>query len=328
MSVVIDIHTHMLSEPYIELLRRKGAPKYTFRTLASGQEVIDADGAPFFHITPAMFDFDERVKAMDAAGVDVAVVSLTSPNAYLGDPTVSLQAATIMNDAFAQAQTAYPDRIRWYASLPWQFPELAVAELTRARELGAAGVMVIANIAGQSLTDPLFVPVWEAIDAMALPVLVHPSVPPGSQFLDLARHNLSSSVGFTFDTTLAISRCLYDGFFDRYRDLKIVAAHGGGALPFLIGRLDQCYDHIGACRVFTDHRPSDYLGQLYVDGVVYAQDALQMCVNVMGEGNVLYGSDYPHNIGDMAGCLARVDALGGGVRRKVRGETAQRLFGL
>jgi len=328
MSQVIDIHTHMLAAPYVELLRAHGAPKYTFRTLPGGAEVIDADGAPFFHITAPMFDFDQRVKAMSAAGVDMAIVSLTSPNAYLGDAGISLQAARIMNDAFAQAQTAYPDRIRWYASLPWQHPPLAVEELKRARAAGALGVMVIANIAGASLTDPLFEPVWQAIDELALPVLVHPSVPPGGQYMDLARHNLSTSVGFTFDTTLAIARCIYDGFFDRYRRLKIIAAHGGGALPFLIGRLDQCFDNIAACAAYAERRPSDYLSQIHVDAVVYDPRALAMCIDVMGEGNVMYGSDYPHNIGDMRGCLARVDALGDSARHKVRGESARRLFGL
>jgi aminocarboxymuconate-semialdehyde decarboxylase len=328
MSQVIDIHTHMLAEPYIRLLRRHGAPKYTFRTLSRGGEVIDADGAPFFHITAPMFDFDERIRAMNAAGVDVAIVSLTSPNAYLGDAAVSLEAARLMNDAFAEAETAYPGRIRWYASLPWQHPELAVTELARARSAGAVGVMVIANIAGQSLTDPLFEPVWKAIDALALPVLVHPSVPPGGPYLDLVKHNLSTSIGFTFDTSLAIARCLYDGFFDRYARLRIIASHGGGALPFLIGRLDQCFDHIAACAAYAEKRPSDYLERIYVDGVVYDQRALAMCIDVMGEGNVMYGSDYPHNIGDMAGCLARVNALADGARHKVRGDTAERLFGL
>ena len=84
-----------------------------------------------------------------------------------------------MNDDMAAARTAHPDRLRWFASLPWQYPELALPELERAVKAGASGVMVLANIGGQPLTDPAFAPIWAAIDAKALPVLVHPTAPPG-----------------------------------------------------------------------------------------------------------------------------------------------------
>ncbi len=328
MSLVVDVHTHMLDQRYLDLLRAHGAPKYTFRTLPSGGEVIDNYGAPFFTLLPEMFDFPARIRAMDAAGVDIAIVSLTSPNAYLGAADLSIEAARVMNDAFAEAQARWPDRIRWYASLPWQHADLARAELARAVAAGAVGVMVIANIDGKSLTDPDFAPVWQAIDAAGLPVLVHPSAPPGVDRLDMATYSLVSSVGFTFDTTLAIARMMADGFFDRHHRLKIIAAHGGGTLPFIAGRLDRCFDQIPAFSAVASEKPSAYLGRIWLDGVVYTQSALDMCVATVGPDQVLYGSDYPHNIGDMTGCLARVDALGGDTAARVRGANAARLFGL
>ena len=141
-------------------------------------------------------------------------------------------------------------------------------------------------------------------------------------------YNLVASVGFTFDTTLAVSRMIFDGFFDRYTNLKIIAGHGGGYLPYIAGRLDMCYENMPPCREKIDRPPSTYLPQIYYDTVVFTQGALDMCVNVAGADNVLYGSDYPHNIGDMAGCLARVDALPAGTRGKVRGANAARIFGL
>jgi predicted TIM-barrel fold metal-dependent hydrolase len=102
---------------------------------------------------------DERV------GVDVCIVSLTCPNCYWGGPEVSLQAARIMNDDMAAARTAHPDRLRWFASLPWQYPQLALPELERALAAGASGVMVLANIDGRPLTDDAFATIWSAIDA-------------------------------------------------------------------------------------------------------------------------------------------------------------------
>jgi aminocarboxymuconate-semialdehyde decarboxylase len=156
----------------------------------------------------------------------------------------------------------------------------------------------------------------------------HPTAPPGVAEMDMARFQLTASLGFTFDTSLAIACMIYDGFFDRYRRLRIIAAHGGGALPYLVSRLDQCYGNIPACREKISVRPWEYLPRIYADAVVFSPDMLELCVKTFGADNVLYGSDYPHTIGDMPGCLRRVNALSDAARDKVRGGNAVRLFGL
>ncbi|MCZ7566059.1 MAG: amidohydrolase [Burkholderiales bacterium] len=326
-SPVIDVHTHMLNREWLALLEQHGGPRYTLREVAGGRRAIHLDGAPFMTPVPAMFDYDLRVKNMSRARVDLAVVSLTCPNVYWGDAEVSLAAARLMNDDMAAAKRAYPDRIRWFCSLPWQHAEPALVELARSLAAGASGVMVLANIAGRPLTDAAFQSVWRAIDEAALPVLVHPTAPPGIGEMAMQEFQLTTSIGFTFDTSLAIARCIHDGFLDRYPRLKLIASHGGGALPFLIGRLDTCWEHIPAARAKIAERPSNYARRIYADSVVFRQDALEMAVGVFGPDNVLYGSDYPHNIGDMAGCLARVDALPGDVRARVRGANAREIFG-
>jgi aminocarboxymuconate-semialdehyde decarboxylase len=327
-SPVIDVHTHCLTEAWFDLLKAHGGPRYTVREVRGGMRAIHLDGAPFMTPVPAMFDYDLRIRAMDEVGVDIGIVSLTCPNCYWGGPEVSQQAARIMNDDMAAARTAHPERLRWLASLPWQYPELALAELERAATAGASGVMVLANIDGRSLTDPAFEPIWRAIDARALPVLVHPTAPPGVAAMDMARFQLTASLGFTFDTSLAVARMIYDGFFDRYRKLSIIAAHGGGALPYLISRMDQCYDNIPACREKISMPPSEYLPRICADAVVFSPDVLGLCVKTFGADNVLYGSDYPHTIGDMPGCLKRVNDLGSDSRDKVRGGNARRIFRL
>ena len=146
--------------------------------------------------------------------------------------------------------------------------------------------------------------------------------------MGLHEFQLTAPIGFTFDTSLAVARCIYDGFFDRYPNLKLIASHGGGALPYLIGRLDICWDNIPAARAKTAEPPRNYMRRIYVDTVVFRQDVVDMCVSVCGPDNVLYGSDYPHTIGDMAGCLSRVDALPDQARHQVRGANAQRIFKL
>ena len=269
MAPVIDVHTHMLSHDYVNLLEKHGGPNYTLQTVTGGLRAIHLHGAPFMTPVPEMFDYPARIQMMDKVGIDVSVISLTCPNVYWGGPEVSLQAARQMNDDMAAARERYHGRIEYFCSLPWQHAELAASELKRAVARGACGVMVLANIDGEALTAERFAPVWKAVDAARLPVLVHPTAPPGVQAMQMQEFQLTASIGFTFDTTLAISRMLYDGFFDRYTSLKIIASHGAGALPYLIGRLDQCFNNIPACRTNTQATPGSYMGRLFADSVVF-----------------------------------------------------------
>jgi aminocarboxymuconate-semialdehyde decarboxylase len=326
---VVDVHTHMLTREYLDLLARHGGPKYRPGRNAAGEHVIRMWNAPFMTLTEPMWDYDLRVADMDRAGVDIAIVSLTCPNAYFGTAEVSLEAAQLVNDSMAEQQRLKPDRIRWLASLPWQYEKLALEELDRALAAGAVGVMVIANIDGRNLTDPAFAAIWQAIDRRALPVLVHPAAPQGVREMSMDEYGLVPPVGFTFDTTLAFSRMIFDGFFDRYPNLKLIASHGGGTLPYIAARLDRCHEKLPACREVIEAPPSEYLRRIYYDAVVYSPAALNLCLEAAGsDERVLYGSDYPHNIGDMTGCLGRVDALPASTSRKLRGANAVRLFGL
>jgi len=326
---VVDVHTHMLTREYLALLESRGGPKYRFDRNEAGEQVIRMWNTPFFTLTPAMWDYDLRIRDMDRAGVDIAIVSLTCPNAYFGDADTSLRAARLVNDSMAEQQRLRPNRIRWLASLPWQHERLALEELDRALREGAVGVMVIANIDGVSLTDPRFAPIWRAIDERALPVLLHPAAPQGMREMRLDEYGLVPPVGFTYDTTLAVSRMILAGFFDRYPRLKLIASHGGGTLPYIAARLDRCHEKIPAASAAISEPPSEYLRRIWYDAVLYSSAALALCIDVAGsDERVLYGSDYPHNIGDMTGCLARVDALPAAAARRVRGDNAVKLFGL
>ena len=325
---VIDVHTHMLSQGWMELLREHGAPKYTVGVARDGRHCVFSDGAQFLTPQPGHFDYDLRVRAMDEAGVDIAIVSLTSPNAYFGDDQVSLRAARMVNEDMAQAQLRYPDRIRWLASLPWEYPELALKELDRAHKAGAVGVMVIATVHDRHLTEEAFRPIWDAIDERGLPVLVHPSTPPGGAAQGLDEYTLASSVGFMYDTSLAFARMIFDGFLDRYRNLKLIASHAGGTLPYIAGRLDRIDEQVAGSRVKIDRRPSEYLREIYYDAITYRMEALKLCIEVGGIDKVMYGSDYPHTIGDMAGVLHRVNALDARSAQAVREDNARRIFAL
>lgn len=323
---VIDVHTHMLNDEWLRRILEHGG-KFTVKELG-GQRALHDDGAPFMTLMDPMFDYAQRIKDMDAANVDIAIVSLTCPNVYWGGEEMSTSTAQMMNDDMAAQQKAYPDRIRFFASLPWQYADAAVAELERAVSIGAVGVFVSANVAGLSLTDESLAPIWAAIDKAGLPVLVHPGAPPGVAEMDMARFNMVASVGFMFDTSMAITRMLYAGFFETYKNLKIIASHAGAAIPYILGRLDFCHQNMPPCREIISNPPSSYIDQIYFDSVTFQQESLQLCLDVAGKANLMYGSDYPHNIGDMKGCLARVDALPADAREAVRSKNAERIFNL
>lgn len=326
---VIDVHTHMLTRKWLDMLSEHGGDYLQYKiNPATGRMCIFKDGAPFMTPNDAMSDYDLRIKKMNEAKVDVAIVSLTCPNVFFGSGEISLAAAQDNNNSMAAAKTQYPDRIRWFASLPWQYADLAVSELGRVMANGASGVVVLGNIGGKPLTDPAFAPIWKALDDRSVTVFIHPTAPPGIGAMGMDQFNLTPPIGFTFDTSLAVARMVLDGFFDRYPSVKIIAGHGGGTIPYLAGRMDFCWQNHPAASERISQPPSEYLKRVYADAVLFRQDALELAVSVFGEDNVMYGSDYPHAIGDMVGCLARVNDLSGGRKNKVRGRNAEKVFQL
>jgi aminocarboxymuconate-semialdehyde decarboxylase len=323
---VIDVHTHMFTTKWLELLKQEGG-QYNIQTRPDGQQEIFRGNTPVVLPQKGHFDWDLRIEHMDQAGIDISVCSLTCPNVYWGGEDVSVRAAREANDNFAEAQGKYPDRIRWFTSLPWEYPQRAVEELERSCAKGAAGVMVLANIAGKSLTDPMFAPIWAEIDKRALPVLVHPTDPPGVDYMDMTKFDLSWSVGFMFDTTLAITRMIFEGFFDQYPNMKVIASHGGGTLPYLVGRFEKGDEVELASRRQMKRKPTDYLRHIYYDSITYDVRSLKYLISIVGEDHVMLGTDWPHWVHDTKGAFANTAQLPEGQMKKVRGGNARELFG-
>lgn len=324
---IIDVHTHMFTHKWLALLKQTGGT-YNIQTRPDGQDEIFRGNTPVVIPQKGHFDWELRIQAMDTAGIDVSVVSLTCPNVYWGDEAISVRAAVEANDNVADAQSRYPDRLRWFASLPWEYPQRAVQELERACAKGAVGVMVLANVSGKPLTDPMFAPIWAEIDRRGLPVLVHPTDPPGVDLMDMTKFDLSWSVGFMFDTTLAITRMIFEGFFDQYPNLKVIASHGGGTLPYLVGRFEKGDEVEIPSRRRMLRKPTDYLRHIYYDSITYNLGALQYLISVVGDSQVMFGTDWPHQVHDVKGAFANTARLPAAQMNAVRSGNAQRLFKL
>ena len=152
---------------------------------------------------------------------------------------------------------------------------------------------------------------------MRLPVLVHPTDLPGIDAMDMKKYDLSWSVGFVADTTLAFTRIIFDGFLDQYPNLKLIASHGGGALPYLVGRFDKGDEVEIPSRRRMKARPSEYLKRIWYDCITYHPAALQFLISVVGADRVLFGTDYPHQVHDIKGLDGE---YGGAADRDVPGD--------
>jgi aminocarboxymuconate-semialdehyde decarboxylase len=325
---VIDIHTHMFGDAWLEMLKKHGAPDYGASDMPDERYYLMEKGAPACAFENEAFDYDLRVKAMDRSGIDIAIVSLTSPNVFWGGEEISAQTARLANDEMAGGQTAYPDRIRYFASLPWQYPDRALAELDAAVSAGAVGVMVLANIMCKHLIDPLFEPIWAELDRRKMPVLIHPTAPFGAKEAEFGIERiLMPAAGFMFDTTLGIARMVVDGFFDRFPNVQVIASHGGGYLPYVAGRIDMFF----AAETLVDRKikehPSAYLANIYYDSIVYNPGALDLCLEIAGPQNIMFGTDFPMPA-DIPKLYSLIDRLPGDQVAAIKAKNAERVFGL
>jgi len=227
----------------------------------------------------------------------------------------------------AAQQKRYPERIRFMCSLPWQHPKLAVAELKRTvDELGAVGVMVLANIDGVSLTDRKFSSIWREIDRRGLPVLVHPTAPPGTKQLDVVRYNLIASVGFMFDTQLMVVRLILNGIFERYPNFPFLVAHTGAGLLDIKHRLRGAHNRNPDSAKNMKKPFDEYLKGLYFDTCMNDHEVLMDAFQFMGPDRLMWGTDYPFVDND----TKQVEGMeiGSAQKQAILGDNAEKIFKL
>ena len=150
----VDIHTHMFGHGWLDMIKRHGAPAYAIEDMPDDREYLFEYGTPACALEVEAFDYDRRIAMMDRYGIDVSIVSLTSPNVHFGDEAASIATAQKANDEMAAGQRPHPARIRWLASLPWEYPAAALAEFERCVELGAVGVMCVAQSGAAKAASP------------------------------------------------------------------------------------------------------------------------------------------------------------------------------
>jgi aminocarboxymuconate-semialdehyde decarboxylase len=324
---IIDFHNHFYPPEYLEAVKN-GPSNIQVTTDSAGNPVLHSPGDKNY-VVPGHRDIDYRQRVLDAAGIDMQVLTLTTPGPVIEEPQVAVSLARTVNDALAGIVAERPTRFAALATLPLNDPDASALEAERAiSELGFKGFMLFSNVNGVALGDERFWPLYERVDAAGSVLYIHPTFPVGVEAM--TEYWLMPLVGFVFDTTLAAAALVFGGVVKRFPRIRWVLGHLGGAIPYLAERLDRGYRAYEACRVNIDRPPSEYLKQFYYDSVNFDRAALELAINFAGVDHILAGSDYPHLIGSLELMVESVQALEqpDEAIAKILGGNTARLLGL
>jgi aminocarboxymuconate-semialdehyde decarboxylase len=314
--VKLDLHTHYYPPGYFDRIRAGGSD-FAFGTDPAGRTIITYRGARFFGITPAMSDPARRLEDMDRVGIDCEVLSLSTPNVYFTDERGQPDVARLVNDGYAELVAKHPGRFKGFASIPMDAPDAALGELRRALDdLRLNGVILLSNIRGQPLTAPRYRPFFEEANRRSLCIFLHPMLPANAE--PFSEYVLGPLVGFPFDTTLAVARMCFDGLLRDFPKIRWIVGHLGGAVPYLMERLDNGFRDFAECRRKIDELPSVYLKRLYYDTVTFSPHTLRMARDLVGADHMVMGSDYPHLLGSIERSVSSIRELTIPEREKAR----------
>jgi 2,3-dihydroxybenzoate decarboxylase len=249
---------------------------------------------------------EHRIAAMDATGIDKAVLALTSPGVQpLLDLDEAKGIATRANDTLADACGRYPDRFIGMTAVAPQDPAWSAAEIRRgARELGFKGVQINSHTQGRYLDEPDFDPIFRALAETGQPLYIHPSTPPDAMIAPMLEAGLDGAIfGFGVETGMHLLRLITIGIFDRYPDLQIMVGHMGEALPYWLYRLDYMHQAGVRSQRYERMRPlkksiTEYMRSnvLVTNSGMAWEPAIRFCQQVVGEDRVMYAMDYPYQV--------------------------------
>jgi aminocarboxymuconate-semialdehyde decarboxylase len=303
---IIDFHNHYYPPAYLDALR-------------SGQSVVkvdvDAQGNPRLHY-PGDYnvavrghrDIEFRKSELAKYGVDVQVITLTTPGTHMESLANAAKLASLVNDAFADVVARDKDKFAALATLPLNDPAASVKEFERStRQHGFRGAMLFSNINGVALADERFWPLYEAANDFGAILHIHPTAPVGVEAMQ--DYWLMPLVGFLFDTTLAAEKIVFSGVAERFPRIRWVLSHLGGAIPYIAERADRGFHAFKESRANIQKPPSEYLKQFYYDAVNFDPLALKLAIDFAGADHILAGSDYPHQIGSIPLMLESLRSL-------------------
>lgn len=327
-----DVHAHIVPKELMTLLETSGG-SYGIEYLRSddGADLLRLAGSKVIGPFPEeLFDLDSRIAAMDEGGVDVQIVShRTDFSAYALEADAGVRYARDFNRILAEEVARFPDRLMALGTVPLQAPGAAAEELANlVGELGMVGVEIASTVNGIHLADAGLEPFWQAANEMRCLVLLHPYDPlPG---YDLDRYFLSNMFGRPAESTIALGYLLFSGVLERYPDLVLCMVHGGGYMPYQIGRWEKGYE-VAALAAAKDisRPPIEFVKRLYFDSLVHIPEALSYLLELVGPTQIVVGTDYPYPMSERAPVkfIDSVPDLGAGDRELILSGNIERIIG-
>jgi aminocarboxymuconate-semialdehyde decarboxylase len=308
---VIDIHNHFFPRNWPDLAARYGTPNWPWiKHTEAGKAEIRLGDRFFRQIDSACWDPDVRLNEMDRDGVEMQVLSATPVLfAYERPVEHALDCAQLFNDAALELCAQRKERLKSFCQVPLQDIDASCKELSRCMRAGHLGVQIGNHVGDKNLDDPGIVTFLHHCSEEGAAVLVHPWDMLAPQ--RMPKYMMPWTVGMPTETQLGIVAMILGGAFDKLpTKLRICFAHGGGSFAFLLGRLENAWQHHPAARGVCELPPGRYLNRFYVDSAVFDERALQFLVGTMGTGRVMLGSDYPFPLGEhRVGTLIRMTDL-------------------
>jgi len=246
-----------------------------------------------------MTDANEHIADLTSVGIDVAILEPSPIEFYYhAEPAIGAELCRIINENTARFVDLYPERFSGLATVPLQDVGLAIEELNYAIDnFNLTGVAMVSSINGHGFNEEQFLPFFEEVERLNLPIFIHPTNPPDSERLH--KYYLINFLGFPLDTTIAAAQLVFSGVLDKCPDLKICLAHAGGVLPFLLGRLGHGQSVRPEAQETSKHPFKYYLKNFYVDSITFHSEILRFVISIMPEGHVFMGTDYPFDMADM-----------------------------
>ncbi|MBI78989.1 MAG: hypothetical protein CMQ51_01020 [Gammaproteobacteria bacterium] len=306
----IDIHAHLVVPEVADLLTNTVFSEISF--------------APWQALS------SDRIDLMDERGIDVQALSINRYWWYAAERDLASRIVKLHDEHLANWVNQHPNRFVALSSVALQYPDLAAQQLEYAmNELGHKGASIGGHVLGSNLADPKYDVFWAKAEELQAPIFMHPDgaknvIKEGSLS---GRGELNNIIGNPLETTIFLSQLIYGGVFDRFPNLKVVAAHGGGYMPSYLGRSEVACQVRPNADCLNEKNPSDYLKeQIFVDTIVFDHEGLRHLVATVGSSQVVYGTDAPFNWPDSIDTVMTSPSLSDSEKEAILGGNLGRLL--
>lgn len=291
-----DFHTHFIPKDVLTWLKdhkQKVNAKW-IKKEENKDDFLVVNEKWGFELKQAFIDSELYLQEQEKAGVTHSMISPV-PQLFMYDfpQDITTDISYVYNRSLAQLVEETPGKLSALGTVPLSNPNQAAHTLNEAMNLGLKGAIIGPGLSEQMLSDKFFTPFFEEANRLKAILFIHPLL---SEDPRLKRRMMPNLIGVPWETTVCATDLLLSGLVDKYPDVKILFAHGGGFLPYQMGRLDKGYEQWDLVSANLEAPPSEYIKRFWYDTVLWNQDSIDFLVKTVGEDRVVPGSDYPFDL--------------------------------